>query len=901
MESNGGSFLVKIGIQIVILSLFIILPLCARDVEIIVIDIDLDLPLEGAVIRSYDGTQYVCDENGRALISVPDERQVVVQAAYPGYESGRLVVAPGSDSYTLSLRLAGIMEGKELVVEAARPESGETQTGRSVALSGRDIAQTAEIGIIEDVMSSVKLLPGVNYAGFFNAQPSIRGSDPGDMRASLDGFYIFNPYHWGGGFSIFDPRMIESAQLSHGVFSSRNGHSISGLLDIAAKKPSPTETQFELGVNTSAVNANLSLPLAGKGGILFLGRVTYYEPFIWLAQQLIKKIDFETLQGMDSIIEALQALNAIKTAPYIRSAAVTGNYRFFDNLEFKATGFWGMDGVGVNYQNSSRSAALNSDTTAKFNWTNYQGFISGGLLWNPRNDMLLKFTVGTGYEESLIDGDMRYNILNKSFTRQFTEAWYYPFISGMVGDAYDFNTATLIKQTDLIINAQGRVDYDWELGKGFLFASGAQEMFTRYDSHGSQMMTTEENLWRNFDKEQQDTILRDMGFENPDALPENIRRLFIISLPLKYHPNALNSLFTTSGYSLVEYHTPSSRFKTELGLRLDHYYLMGDGFSLQSEPAMSPRLNLDFNIFKNRGYVQSFDISAGTGLFTSMNNSIFIAEEQYRINDLRPNRSWTSILGAKLEFSGGIALNIEGYYKYIFDRTYILVDVPASAETENPEAQPYFNGEGKVWGIDLLLQKTQSRHWDGWISYSFNWTKYRNPNARNASMIIAGNGVWGNDWGYPGFHRFHNLNFVLNIKPVPTINIYTRLGLASGVQISRRTGGGPQSYPVYVYNPDNPENNKFIELFYWPSVRDENNRTTPSLPLDVKVSIFGKNSGGKVLYEVYAAIENVLGLLYSAQGNTSFNRYTGEVDTGSMSATYDIPIPIPSFGVKISY
>jgi hypothetical protein len=870
-----------------VLLFFAIFPLFARDVEITVVDIELDMPLEGAVIRSWDGRQYVCDEDGKALISVPDERQVVIQAAYPGYENGRVIVAPGADAYTLYLRLSGILQGRELVVEAPRPGTGETQTGRSVAISGRDIAQTAEIGIIEDVMSSVKLLPGVGYAGFFTALPSIRGGDPGDMRASLDGFYIFNPYHWGGGFSIFDPRMVESAQLSHGVFSSRYGHTISGLLDVTTKKPSPTETQFELGVNTSAANVNLSLPLAGKGGILFMGRVTYYDPVIWLAQQLAKGTG----------IEALQAVNAIRTAPYIRSTAITGNYRFFDNLELKVTGFWGMDGVGVNYENSSRAKDLNSDTIANFDWTNYQGFINGTLSWNPRNDMLLKFIAGTGYEKAVIDGDIQYNILNKSFSSKFAEN--YPLISGMVGDTYDFNTAMMIKQTDLIVNAQGRIDYDWELERGFLLASGVQEMFTWYDSRGRQMMSREKRL-SDFDSATQDALFADMVTTNPaitnPAVQDFLRQYLIVSIPFKYNPNAGNNLFTTSAYGLVEYHTPDSRFKTELGVRLDHYYLTGEGFSLQSIPALGPRLNMDFNVFKNVGYVQSFDISAGTGLFASMNDNVFSAEERYHITRFKPNRSWTSVLGTKFEFTEGVVFNIEGYYKYTYDRMY----VPVNIGSEGLDIRPNFNGEGKGWGIDLLLQKKQSRYWDGWVSYSFNWTKYRDPDGGNSDMGISG-GNRGNRWYFPSYHRFHNLNLVLNIKPISTINIYTRLSLASGVQLARRTGSGPESRPVYVYDPENPGNNKFIELFYWPSVRDENNRTTPSLPLDIKVSIFGKNKNGKVLYEVYAAIENVLGLLYSAQGNTSYNQYTGEVDTGSMSATYEIPIPIPSFGVKISY
>jgi len=198
--------------------------LWARDVTITVEDADLAMPLEGAMVLSWDGSEFICDEDGRVIISVPGYRQVAIQASYPGYETGRLVIPLRGDNFTLSLRLGGAVEGRELVIEASRPGTSETRPGRSVAISGEALEQTARIGLIEDVMSSIKLLPGVGYTGMFSAMPSIRGGHPWDLMAVLDGFYIEYPYHWGGGFSIFDPHMISSARLSHGVFSARYGH-----------------------------------------------------------------------------------------------------------------------------------------------------------------------------------------------------------------------------------------------------------------------------------------------------------------------------------------------------------------------------------------------------------------------------------------------------------------------------------------------------------------------------------------------------------------------------------------------------------------------------------------------------------------------------------------------------
>jgi hypothetical protein len=868
---------------LLVMLIAIAIPLSARDVEITVEDTEISLPLEGAVVRSWDGSEHTCDLAGKAHIEVPDNRQVVIQAAYPGYDSGRLVITPGMNSATLGLRLSGVMEGRELIIEASRPGANETKTGRSVAVTEREIAQTAEIGIIEDVMTSIKLLPGVGYAGFFNAQPSIRGGDPGDMSASLDGYYIERPYHWGGGFSIFDPRMVQSAQLSHGVFSTRYGHTISGLLEITSKKPSSTETEFELGMNTSAANANLSLPLFGKGGILVMGRITYYDPVVALAKQ------------MANSIPELEVINAVRQAPYIRSVTLTGNYRFYDDLELQATGFWGTDGIGLRYENGPETEnGLTSRTLFDFDYANYQGFITAGLSWNPLNTMLLKFTAGTGYWQSGIDGAME-NELQKSFSGSLKSN--YPFLSSFIDfdNSYDFENSLLISETVSDYSAQGRLDWDWELGKGFLAAAGVQERYA-FNVYNADMNMSQMNWYKNLDSDLRDRIRADLLAKYPSLNPDQfdaIQGILLVSYPQSVSSDADNKLFTTSGYVLGEYASPNSRFDAELGLRLDHFFLLGDGFSLQSQPALNPRLNLDFNVFKHRWIIESLDLSAGTGLFSSINNMASMAEKRYNLTEIKPNRSWTSVLGTKLEFAEGLHFNIEGYYKYVFDRTYIPVDTTGTVMNLDPR----FDGEGQVWGIDVMLQKMQSRYWDGWISYSFNWAKYRDPHglAADSSTGYSG-GSSGADWYFPSYHRFHNLNLVLNIKPSPRFNIYTRFGFASGVQFRRRTTDAPESFPVYDL-----ASGQFIEYYIWSSVPDENNRTTPSLPLDIKFSILGGNEKGKTNWELYVAVENVLALLYTSQGNTSFNSYTGKEDTGSTSASYEMPIPIPSFGFRISY
>jgi hypothetical protein len=829
--------------------------LYARDVEITVEDTDLAMPLEGAAVRSWDGREYICDADGRVRIAVPDDRQVVVQAAYPGYENGRLILRPGEDRVTLGLRLSGIMESRERVIEAAKPGVSETQTGRSVAVTEQEIAQTAEIGIIEDVMNTIKLLPGVGYAGMFNALPSIRGGSPGDMVAVLDGFYVENPYHWVGGFSIFDPRMIQSAQLSHGVFSTRYGHTVSGILEITSKTPSPTETELELGVSTSTTNLNLSLPLFGKGGVMVMGRVTYYDPVIWLAKQMAKSI------------EELEVVNYIRVAPYIRSGALNANYRFTADLELRMSGFFGADGVGVFFENESGEGRMTSRTDMSFDWENRLGFLTAGLTWNPRNTMVLRALAGAGFQQQDLNGWIN-NDINVGYSDAFPDS-----LKGGKDSYSLMDRDTGMDGTSTTANYQGRLDFDWDLGRNVVFALGAQELYSRWT--GDQNYSTWINVINPF-------------------TGTGVNRYMEIDLDVDNH------LYESSAYTLLEYARGDSGFGAELGLRLDHLYFTGRDFSLQTAPAWNPRLNLDFGILKNRGPIDALSVTLGAGLFSSRYDDIIGLDKSSGLEDfdLKPNRSATSILGVRLDFAGGLSFNIEGYYKYVFDRAYTSTSLDLSPAIPDVERKLVFDGEGHVGGFDLQLQKMESRYWDGWISYSFNYARYRDPHSVPEGINLGDAGR-GNDWYYPYFHRFHTLNLVVNYKPVKRINIYTRFGLASGAPLN--VLGERQSIAVEKYNKDGTPTGEYIEIWTRNSRYSDTNRTTWSIPLDLKLSIFGFSRSGKSQYEVYVAVEGALSLLGAGKGNTSFNSYTGEEDTGSMSAVYEIPIPIPSFGFRWSY
>lgn len=771
----------------------------AREVEIHVRDADVGVPLEGALIRSWDGAEYAADSTGAARITVPDDRQVSVAVTYPGYEGLRLAIPPEGDSFVAELHLRLILENTELVVEAGTAaDTAGRDRGRAATIGGEALSRTAETGLIEDVISAVKLLPGVGYTGFFDAMPSIRGGEPGDLMAVLDGFYIENPYHWDGGFSIFDPRMIESARLSHGVFSARYGHTLSGLLELSSKRPASDDIETEFGLSTNAADFNLSIPLGTgqRGGVMVMGKVTWWQPFIELAHLF------------------MPISRNVKEAPWIASGAVSANYRFSPALEWTLNGYFGGDGIGFEYENEVDEPNVTGTTSMSHFFDNKIGFFNTGVTLNPLPTMLLKASLGTGLNETNAHIEMKDRLS-----------------VGLV--PLPHNEDTYHHRTDRTIHAQGRVDFDWDLERGFLFAAGAHERYS---------------LW-SFDRKDSDPAAARASSASADSAME-------------VHNNG----FFTSAYTLVEYLTPGKKFGAELGLRFDHLALIGEGdFTPPTAPVFSPRLNLDYNVMKNKGALESLDVTLGTGLFAAADTVLhYLTAEQVPADfTLKPAQSWTSLLGIGADMRGGFRASIEGYFKLLFDRGY----------TSETETAYHFDGEGRIWGFDVLLQKTESRYWDGWISYSFNDAQYRDPQQPDS------------DWYYPNFHRFHTLNLSLNIKPLPQFHIAAHLGFTSG-----KLAPVIQSVTTTVVNG---------VTLYVPVYAAEPERTSFSLPLDIKFSWYPYKPGSRVLTEVYLGVENILGPLLPSVKTIVINPYTGAEETaGGMAVMRELAIPLPSLGVK---
>lgn len=162
----------------------------------------------------------------------------------------------------------------------------ETEAGVTArVISGEDLKILP--GLAEaDVMRAVEVLPGVISTSDFSSAFNVRGGSADQNLILLDGFPIFNPFHLGGLFSVFNSDVIARAELLAGGFGAEYGGRVSSVLSVESETGAGEGLHGEGGVSLLASRLALhsDLPdgvgtvLGGEGGSWFLsGRRSYFD------------------------------------------------------------------------------------------------------------------------------------------------------------------------------------------------------------------------------------------------------------------------------------------------------------------------------------------------------------------------------------------------------------------------------------------------------------------------------------------------------------------------------------------------------------------------------------------------------------------------------------------------
>ncbi|MCE1165022.1 MAG: TonB-dependent receptor, partial [Bacteroidetes bacterium] len=127
-------------------------------------------------------------------------------------------------------------------------------------------------GGLEDVMRSLKSLPGVTSPNDFTSQLVVRGSGPDQNLIVMDEVEIFNPYRLYGLVSMFNPETLSDINLITGGFPAKYGDRLSAVLDVTNREGS-ADKKLGMISNINIASAN----------IIFDGKNPFNIPGSWIA------------------------------------------------------------------------------------------------------------------------------------------------------------------------------------------------------------------------------------------------------------------------------------------------------------------------------------------------------------------------------------------------------------------------------------------------------------------------------------------------------------------------------------------------------------------------------------------------------------------------------------------
>ena len=189
----------------------------------------------------------------------------VVLFSYVGFQAQReeITLSAGEERrLDVELTPAELQADEVVVTGEGDDEEIERQIGTD-RLSTAAITQLPSV-LQPDVFRSLSLLPGVTTASDYSSNLYIRGGGPDQTLVLLDGTTVYNPTHFFGFFSTFNPDAIKDVQLYKGAYPAKYGGRLGSVVSIYNKDGNRRETTGGLSVGLLASRAYVEGPYGGS-------------------------------------------------------------------------------------------------------------------------------------------------------------------------------------------------------------------------------------------------------------------------------------------------------------------------------------------------------------------------------------------------------------------------------------------------------------------------------------------------------------------------------------------------------------------------------------------------------------------------------------------------------------
>ncbi len=293
-----------------------------------------ELPRSGILSNAY----------GFYSITAPAGKYTLL-ISFSGYQQDSLPVDL-THTITLPIQLR-TDEGQltEVVVSAQKKNDNVTRP-----LMGVQKLTTSEIKNIpvlfgeKDVLKTIQLLPGIQFAGDGNSGFYVRGGGSDQNLILLDEATVYNPSHLLGFFSTFNSDAIKDITVYKGGMPAEYGGRLSSVIDIKMNDGNDKDYHLGGGIGLISSRLNAEGPIVqDRGSFSISARRTYADLFLKLSP--------------DSTVN--------NNSLYFYDLNVKANYKIDEKNHVYLSGYFGRDNLsfgntfGIDYGNATGTARWN--------------------------------------------------------------------------------------------------------------------------------------------------------------------------------------------------------------------------------------------------------------------------------------------------------------------------------------------------------------------------------------------------------------------------------------------------------------------------------------------------------------------------------------------------------------
>jgi len=324
------------------------------------------------------------DQYGYYALSLPKGRHILNIQSIGMKDTRRQIMLSGDGKMNIDLQ-GQVMMLKNVTVSA---EKMSNIRGVTMGVQKLDIKALKQVPVVfgeADLLRVLLTLPGVKSAGESSTGLNVRGGSADQNLILYNDATIYNPSHFFGFFSAFNPDVVKSVELYKSSVPARYGGRLSSVLDITGREGNKKEFSGSAGIGLVTTRLEIEGPLVkDKTSFILAGRTTYAD---WMLNFLPSQYKLSKASFYDLNLNISHQINRNNNLYF---TAYTSKDNF--NLNSDTTYGYGNLNFSLKWKHSFNDKMYGVFTTG---YDQYDYKITSTA--NPVNAYKLTFGINTSY------------------------------------------------------------------------------------------------------------------------------------------------------------------------------------------------------------------------------------------------------------------------------------------------------------------------------------------------------------------------------------------------------------------------------------------------------------------------------------------------------------------------